>query len=166
MTKIFLLVRHSKAEDRNNITNDIDRPLSDEGIADSFQMATLLLNSGIIPDVILASSAARAIHTAHIFLQILNISEKKLIISENLYYSASKTILDQISDLPDTINCVMVVAHNPGISALVRSLSSGRANFMVNSQMAIMKFEIEKWHQLHEQKPVVFWTHKPDGKSL
>ena len=166
MTKTFLLVRHSKAEDRNNMTEDIDRPLSAEGIADSFKIADILLSSGIKPDMTLVSSARRTIHTARVFQKILNIDEKDLIISRNLYYSSSKTILNQIIDIAVTINCVMVVAHNPGISDLARRLSSGRVTFMENTQVVIFEYDIVQWNQLIDQKPVSIRSYRTDGKSL
>jgi phosphohistidine phosphatase len=165
MKKTLLLVRHSKAENRNNIVNDIERPLSDEGIADSKKMGNLLLNSGIKPEMVLASSATRNIHTAQIFSGILKIPEKDVIVSGNLYYSSAKTILDHIYGLPDAINCVMVVAHNPGISDLARELSSGRVTFMVNTQILIMEYDIDHWYQFGEQKPMSFLVHRPGGKS-
>ena len=164
MTRTFILVRHSKAEDRNNLKNDTDRPLTAEGIADTFKMADTLLNSGIKPDTILASTAERAIHTARIFMEVLNIPESDLIVTGKLYYSSAKTILDQVFGLPDTVNCVMCVAHNPGISDLARSISAGRVFFMGNTQMVIARYDIDQWHQMRGQKPGSFSSYKPDGK--
>ena len=66
MSKTLILVRHSKAESRDQSLSDINRPITEEGKADSYTMANLLLRSGIKPDLIIACMAARASQTARI----------------------------------------------------------------------------------------------------
>ncbi len=166
MSKTIILVRQGKAEDQSTRANDKERPLEPEGIADSIKMATILSSLGIKPGMILTSSADRAVHTARIFLKHLDINEKNLTITRNLYYSPAKGILDQIAGSPDEIGCIMVVAHNPGISELARNLTSGRVIYMGNTQMVIAEYELDNWNQLGEHKPVSFKSFRPDGKVL
>ncbi|MBA4321990.1 MAG: histidine phosphatase [Odoribacter sp.] len=161
MTKTLILVRHSKAESRDNSVNDFERSLTMEGKADSKKMATFLLVAGIKPDFIVTSSAVRALETATIFAEILTTPAEKLIPTRKLYYCSAKTILDQIYRLPETLDCILVVAHNPGISDLTRGLSSGRGFFMDNTQVTILEYNMEHWYQIDEQKPVTFISQKP-----
>jgi phosphohistidine phosphatase len=158
MFKTLILIRHSKAENRNPSVSDIDRPLTEEGRADSFKMANLLLRSGFKPDFILGSSAIRASQTVEIFSKVLNI--KDISLSRKLYYCSAKIIMDHIVGLPDNLECVIVVGHNPGISDLIRGLSSGRAFYMDNTHIIILEYEIEQWHQVGNNKPVVFQNHR------
>jgi phosphohistidine phosphatase len=123
-------------------------------------MARFLFRRGNTPDLIISSNAARARQTAEIFVKDLNISEKNLRLTEKLYYSSAKTILDHIYVLDDKINTVLLVGHNPGISDLVRGLSSGRESFMENTQVVIFNYEIEKWHQLDEVNLIDFHSHR------
>jgi phosphohistidine phosphatase len=156
MTKILILVRHSKPESRVGSFKDFERSLTMEGISDSGKMAGFLLNSAIIPDIILTSSAKRAIETSLIFAKTLNISDKNIISTRNLYYSSANTILDQIYGLSDTINCLMIIAHNPGISELSRGLSAGGSFYMENTQVSILEYEIDNWPRINDEKPLSF----------
>lgn len=160
MAKTLVLVRHSKAEERGLKTSDINRPLTEKGKADTFRMADFLLKTGIEPDLILSSTATRAKQTAEIFLKSFRLMENNLNLSKTLYYSTAKTILDHLYVLPETVNTVIVVAHNPGISDLARGLSSGQAGFMENTQASILKYEIEKWYQLGDNRPSFIKSHK------
>jgi phosphohistidine phosphatase len=156
MTKILILVRHSKPENRVSSLKDFERSLTSEGISASDKMARFLLESGIIPDLILTSSAKRAIETSRIFSEILKIGEKNIIPIRNLYYSPANTILDQIYGLPDTVNCLMIVAHNPGISELSRRLSAGSSFYMDNTQVSLLEYEIDQWARINDEKPLKF----------
>lgn len=161
MIKTLLLIRHSKTESRNGSIIDFERSLTSEGKSDSRKMAKFLLDSGIIPDIIITSSATRAFETTAIFAEVFNTSEENITATRKLYYCSAKTILDQIYGLPEKINCVMVVAHNPGISDLTRGLSAGEAFFMDNTQVTILKYDMEHWYQIDEKKPVTFLTQRP-----
>jgi phosphohistidine phosphatase len=161
MIKTFILVRHSKAEDRDNKGNDIVRPLTDKGKTDTFKIANLLIKSGIKPDLVLSSTATRAVQTVKIFSEVLKIHEKHLDFTRKLYYSSSKTMLDFLYGLPDACNCVMIVAHNPGISDLVRGLTSGKIYFMENTRTVVLEFNIEHWHQVNDSTPSSIKSYNP-----
>lgn len=156
MKKTLILIRHSKAEIRDNASNDFNRSLTDEGKADSLRMADFLKNNGISPDLIITSSAARAYETAMILANTFNTSEKNISSTKKLYYCSAKTILDQLFGLSESLNCVIVVAHNPGISDLTRGLSEGRSFFMDNTQVSFMEFSIDHWYQIGDIKPAKF----------
>jgi phosphohistidine phosphatase len=160
MPKTLILVRHSKAENRNNLFGDIKRPLTKEGKADSLKIANLLLRSGIKPDFILSSSATRASQTTEIFSNVLKTETKNIRISRKFYYCSSKYILDHIVGIKEDINCVLIVAHNPGISDLARGLSSGRECYMDNTQVIILEYDIDHWYQVVDHNPVVFQNHR------
>jgi phosphohistidine phosphatase len=160
MRKTLILIRHSNAESRDQSSGDINRPLTEEGRADSYKMANLILRSGIKPDLILASLAARASQTAIIFAEVLRTEAGCIKISRKFYYCPAQTIADNVSGLPDNIKCVIVVAHNPGISELARILSSGRVLYMDNTHVIILEFDIDHWHQFADRKPILFQSHR------
>lgn len=160
IVKTLILIRHSKAENRDHAISDINRPLTEEGRAESYKMADLLLNSGIRPDLILSSSATRAVQTAEIFSKVLETDPVNLNLSRKLYYCSAKTMLDHIVGLPNNIKCLLVVAHNPGISDLARGLSSGKEFFMDNTQVIVLDYEIDQWYQVGDHKPVAFQSHR------
>lgn len=166
MTKKLLLVRHSKAGTRKTTSGDFERPLTSDGVTESYEMANLLRKSGIKPDIILSSSAARAAHTAEIFSSILNVPKESLNLTRMLYYGSAKTILDHLYGLPSDVNCVMVVTHNPGISELARGLSSGEIIFMENTQLVVLDYDIDEWYQFDEMKPASLKSLRPGMESF
>jgi phosphohistidine phosphatase len=153
MVKTLILIRHSKPENRDSSSNDFDRSLTNEGKSDSMKMGNFLFRMGIIPDFIITSSAVRAYETALILGSFFRMDKKSIIATRKLYYGSAKTLLDQISGLPNKISCPLVVAHNPGISDLTRSLTSGRSFFMDNTQVTLLNYEIEYWFQIVNYKP-------------
>jgi phosphohistidine phosphatase len=161
MIKTLILVRHSKAENRGSSVSDFNRSLTAEGNADSLKMANFLCDAGIIPDFIVTSSATRAFETAMIFASVYETNKKNILATRTLYYCSSKTILDQIYGLPDTVDCIMVVAHNPAISDLNRKLSDGKSSYMDNTQVSILEYEMENWYNIDEHKPITFRTKRP-----
>jgi phosphohistidine phosphatase len=156
MNKTLILVRHSKAENRNSSLNDFDRSLTEEGKSDTVKMGNFLLNAGIVPDFIITSSAVRAYETASIFADVFKTDTKNIKSTRNLYYCSAKTLLDQIYGLPETINCLLVVSHNPGISDLTRGLSAGKSFYMDNTQVTFLTYDIKHWYQVGEVKPARF----------
>jgi phosphohistidine phosphatase len=156
MTRKLILVRHSKAQNRQSSVNDFERSLTEEGKDDSRKMAEFLKKEGIRPDVLVTSSAARAFETATILAEVFGTEEKNILTSRKLYYCSAKTILDQIYGLRESLSCVMIVAHNPGISDLTRGLSAGKFFFMDNTQVTVLEFDMEQWHQVDVIKPAKF----------
>jgi phosphohistidine phosphatase len=166
MIKTLILVRHSKAENRYNSANDFERSLTIEGKADSKKMATFLFESGIIPDIILTSSASRAIETAMIFSNVFKTPEKNIKASRKLYYCPAKIIFSQIYDLPETVDCIMIVAHNPGISELASELLAYKSFYMENTQVIILSYDTGQWYKLDEKEPVTFRSLRPPEITL
>ena len=166
MTKTLILIRHSKTENRDSSLADFNRSLTDEGRSDSMKMGNFLLQSGIVPDLIVTSSAVRAYETSTILADVFKTDKENIIATRQLYYSTAKTILDQICGLNDTINCLMVVAHNPGISDLSRGLSSGKSSYMENTQVILIEFDIKNWFQIDGQKIISFRSLKPNEITL
>jgi len=156
MIKTLILVRHSKAENRDSSIKDFNRSLTPEGKADSMKMANFLNDAGIIPDSIITSSATRAFETAMILADALKTDRKNFLPTKTLYYSSAKTILDQIYGLNEGIGCVLIVAHNPGISELTKGLSSGQVFYMDNTQVSILEYKMEHWYQIDDIKPIKF----------
>jgi phosphohistidine phosphatase len=158
-------VRHSKTEDRDSALSDFNRSLNEEGKSDTVKMGKFLLNAGIVPDLIITSSAKRAYETAHSLSDIFNIEEENFRVTKKLYYCSAKTILNQICGVPETVKNLLIVSHNPGISDLSRGLSENRSFYMDNTQVIILTYEIERWSGVGESKPVRFESHSIKGIS-
>jgi len=120
--KILHIVRHGKAlQDFFSIRDD-DRPLIEKGIVNSEAAAKKLYAQYPTPDLIISSHAARALHTAHIFARVMDYPHYKVQVNEKLYSDGEKEVYAIIKKLPDNIESVMIVGHNPDLSYVAHSL--------------------------------------------
>ena len=62
--KTLLVLRHAKSSWKNATLADYERPLNKRGKRDAPRMGELIKQEGIVPDLIISSSAERALATA------------------------------------------------------------------------------------------------------
>lgn len=117
--KRLLLLRHGEAEPAGASASDFDRPLTARGRAQALQAAQRLRQGHCIPDTILASPALRARETATILAAHLE-QLQALRYEPSAYPGAPEALLQLIHAVPDRIETLLLVGHNPGLSALAR----------------------------------------------
>lgn len=157
MKRTVVLVRHGKACSLDAFDKDIDRVLIERGVNDGYLVAKKILESGIKPDVILTSPAARASHTALIFTRVMNTGTGIIKINENLYYGSASEMINEISELSEEVNTVAVFGHNPAISDLADLLTNGATNFLPTSGVAIINYEMGKWNRIKKSDPTDYY---------
>lgn len=79
--KELILVRHAKSDWGSEVLKDIDRPLNERGYRDAYFMSNWFVKEKAKPQVIVSSSATRALSTAMIFARIMDADVKKIRIS-------------------------------------------------------------------------------------
>lgn len=114
--KTVVLVRHAKSSWAHPQMRDFDRPLNDRGLNDAPMMGKLMHDLGLIPDLILSSTAERAHTTAYLFAQQLQIDPETIALRDELYHAPPATFYEVLQQLNDQFNTVYVFAHNNGIS--------------------------------------------------
>lgn len=142
--KILVVVRHGKAVWSEG-AGDHERVLDEEGRADAVKLGALLREEGIVPELVLSSTAVRAATTAALIVE--GLGEAKSIIEEKeaLYNATAETILSVVQGIDEFQNVVMVVGHNPGISNFVSLITDGGAMNMGTCDVAIIGLEIRDW---------------------
>jgi phosphohistidine phosphatase len=121
-SKRLTLVRHANAEHDADV-RDFERPLSRKGQNEAVEMARRFLERGLIPDLILASAATRTRETAETFAKILGVAARLVQTEEALYLAEGDAILAAIRAVGPRVGHLMVIGHNPGISAAAISLA-------------------------------------------
>lgn len=150
--RYLILMRHAKSDWGDPSLSDHDRPLNSRGQKDSPRMAGWLAEQSCIPDVVLSSSSSRTRETLALMCEQWG-EEPTVSFTDSLYLAAPDSILDCIrSDALDS-RCLMVLAHNPGISYLA-SLLAGRSIEMPTAAVAVFKVDLDDWHNLRESTPV------------
>jgi phosphohistidine phosphatase len=120
--KRLSLVRHANAEQDADV-RDFERPLSRKGRGEAEEMARRFLEREQVPDLILASAAVRTRETAEIFARVLSVPARLLQAEDSLYLADGDHILTAIRGVGPRVGHLMVIGHNPGISAAAISLA-------------------------------------------
>lgn len=115
MKRIYLS-RHAKSSWNDLSLSDHDRPLNKRGLRDAPMMAEKV--SSLIPavDILVSSSAKRALETSEYFAKALKF--KKITTESKLYHAGPSEILEVIGDLPSEYDSAFLFGHNPGFTFL------------------------------------------------
>lgn len=140
MSVSLALVRHAKSDWGDPSLDDHDRPLNARGLRDAPVMAQRLAGSGFRPDAIIASTALRAATTADFFSGRFGIPVD---LQERLYGAPPAVLLRAAAET--RARAVIVVAHDPGMSALAADLSGGAIGHMPTCAVATFTWEDSSW---------------------
>ena len=157
--KILLTIRHAKSSWANSGQKDYDRPLNDRGRRDAPAIGAWLKAQKIAPDLIIASTAARAAETARLIASALGYPEAKIHWEDKLYHASPTTITEVVREISAEVNTAFIVAHNPGITQFASELDG---NFpiphMPTCAIAGAELKAEDWRFFvpGENKTVLF----------
>lgn len=122
--KQLLVMRHGKSDWHAGAATDHARPINARGVAAARSMGRHLTSSDLAPDVVLTSSALRARTTAELAAEAGGWSVP--VEAVDAFYDASvDTVLARIARVPDEVDRLMVVGHQPTWGALVWRLTGG-----------------------------------------
>lgn len=147
--KTLLVLRHAKSSWSNAHLADHDRPLNSRGKEDAPRMGRLLEREGLVPDLIISSSAERALRTAE-FAAIAAGYDAEIEVTRQLYHAEPEEYSEVLNGVKDSHDRVMVVGHNPGIEDLVEQLG-GQYQRMPTGALAQIELAINSWKELGEE---------------
>jgi phosphohistidine phosphatase len=146
--KTLLLMRHAKSSWKHPDMKDIERPLNKRGEKDAPRMGKLLLEQELVPQLILCSSAVRARKTVEAVVEKSGYRGEVMYL-DSFYLAEPSVYLDVLRVLPDNLERVMLVGHNPGLEAVLQMLS-GRVESLPTAAIAYISLAIEHWNQVEE----------------
>jgi len=119
--KYISIWRHAKADRPELYANDYDRPLTERGQRDAARMGALLVRIEPALDLIISSPAARTAQTVQALVAQLNGAIEPQWHAA-AYLAAADTLLEMIKALPEEVQHVVLVGHNPGMEELASGL--------------------------------------------
>ncbi|MCB0173699.1 MAG: histidine phosphatase family protein [Anaerolineae bacterium] len=123
--KTILLLRHAKSDWGSPNLADFDRPLAKRGLDDAPRMGDVLINFDLTPDKILSSPAKRAQQTAELVAKACGY-KKSIEWHDSFYGGDSEDLIGAICRLPETVERVMLVGHNPIMEITAATLLLGQ----------------------------------------
>lgn len=149
--KHLILMRHAKSSWDNSDLDDHERPLNARGVAGAAKMGEWLKNLNLKPDHGIVSDAVRAQQTWSGVLNI--IGDVRATHTREMYLAGPDGMLDLIQKAPDAAQTVMLVGHQPGMSALTQLLADGSEPAMrtraygafTTGATAVLDIPVETW---------------------
>ncbi len=149
----LLLLRHGKSSWNTDVT-DFYRPLKNRGKEAAQQIGDWLHNEMLVPDLILSSSATRAIATANEVANMTGVTEITEV--DDIYQSTVEGLLRILSNIPEQHNRTLIVGHNPGLEGLLLYLTTVSEQYYQEGKLlptgtiAVLNMP-NNWNQLEQE---------------
>tara|TARA_B100000683_G_C12491732_1_gene554769 strand:- start:15 stop:506 length:492 start_codon:yes stop_codon:yes gene_type:complete len=143
MKKITLL-RHGNSLFQDSSTNDWSRPLSPEGEKECHDVAKFIKDCHPLPSKIISSNARRTIETVKILLEKNKWDSEILNVDKELYLASANLLTEKIQSQSESINDLIIVGHNPGLSELSSSLLK-QSIYLPTSGCVSLNINLDLW---------------------
>jgi phosphohistidine phosphatase len=117
----LLLLRHAKSAWPDDV-QDHERPLAPRGRRDAPAAGRWLRDAGLVPDLVLCSTARRARETWQLAAENLG-ADPKTVFEERVYGAASAELLDLARQTPPDVATLLIVGHDPAMQRAVLELA-------------------------------------------
>ncbi len=148
--KTLYIARHAKSSWDDLSASDHDRKLLPTGKKRTKRVAQWLKEQGVLPDKIISSTAVRAYETARLLAKGMGFPEEKIEKTRQLYGADPDDVFSLLFALPDRVEKVMVVGHNPGFTDLVNLFlkDNRQIDNLPTSGVAAVTFDTDRWEKL------------------
>jgi len=143
MKKITLL-RHGDSLFQDSSANDWSRPLSPEGEKECNDVAKFIKDCHPLPSKIISSNARRTIETVKILLEKNKWDSEILNVDKELYLASANLLTKKIQSQSESINDLIIVGHNPGLSELSSSLLK-QSIYLPTSGCVSLNINLDLW---------------------
>ena len=157
--KRLALLRHAEAEAARPGLPDVERELTVRGRTEALDAARCVTMAGLRIDALLVSPAVRTRETAIILAAELDISHE-LRFEPALYLGSLEALWLPLRGCQESLSTVLMVGHNPALSALARQFHRGGGNLELRTAgLCSIEFEEDAtWRDLRPESATVFTT--------
>ncbi len=141
--KTLYIMRHTQKDESNPEQYDYDVELTQKGLKDSQIIAQKLKDNSILPDLIVSSPAMRTRQTAEIVAKTLKY-RKNIMYNEVIYQAFVNEIVESITYTFDTVDSLLIIGHNPSLTALAITFTEFKEEIKMGSIVKI-EFDCNSW---------------------
>lgn len=146
--RTLLFMRHAWSVVTQPGQTDSERSLTTRGRLEAPMVARALRQRGVHPEFIVSSPAVRALTTARLVAEELQLAHDAILLEPALYEASAEHYLDIVNGLPDVMRSVLLVGHNPGLTEFVNVLAPGAVGEMPPSGIAVIGIDRDRWSQV------------------
>jgi len=150
--KTVYIMRHGKSSWDDYTIGDHERKLLETGVKRSLRIAGFMKAKNISPQLIISSTAHRALDTARIVADVIAYDKDKIKCSENLYHATVDDVFAELYELDNEIESVMIFGHNPCFTDFVNVFVKPEIDNLPTSGLAAISFKNDKWEEITNSK--------------
>lgn len=147
MHRKLYIIRHGKSSWESEV-RDMDRPLTERGVRNSYDMAERLAKNGMIPEKVYSSTGIRALHTAVIMARVWNLPDQDLSVRASLYMSGSSEVDMLLAEIPDEVESAAIFGHNPAWTAYANRFMNHSIDNIPTAGVVILTFDTDSWNEI------------------
>ncbi|QIX61884.1 histidine phosphatase family protein [Hymenobacter lutimineralis] len=159
--KTLYLMRHAKSSWSFDDLSDHDRPLNDRGRDDAPTMGRALAGRQIQLDLLISSTAVRALSTAALVAKEVQYPHEKIQVEELIYRADPLGLLAIVRAFPDEAESALLVGHNNTITDFANLLSPSPIPEMPTAAVVCLKFSIDRWQDLDRTNAEYYFFDAP-----
>jgi phosphohistidine phosphatase len=159
--RTLYLCRHAKSSWADAGMRDHDRPLNERGFRNAPFMAKEFGARQEPVDLLMSSTALRAITTARSFANELRIDQTSIIQDASIYHADVPTLMNVINGLPANADRVMLFGHNPGFTQLLDHLTGAGVANIPTCGLVCIDMGIDDWRGASRHLGTVRWYDYP-----
>lgn len=111
-------------------------------------MASRILNRNQVPELIVSSSALRALTTARHFAQVWDKPVEQIKQERAIYEANVKTLLQIVNQLDNKYQRVAMFGHNPGFTDFANYLADADIHNIPTCGTVLIEFPVDDWAQV------------------
>ncbi len=159
MSRQLILLRHAKAI-WGAANEDVARELNPTGVAEAGRVGDWLKTQHIIPDIVICSTARRAVQTCEIVAKTVGLDQASIQFEQGLYLAEYSALLAMLQKLASRYHTVMLVGHNPGLEDLAIAISKTKLPRTFAGELLatanLLQFSLpDDWHHLDGQSEMM-----------
>ncbi len=145
MKRLWLL-RHAKSSWEEAGLTDHDRPLSPRGRKAAKRLRRWARDNAVRPELVLCSTALRARSTIDRIVD--GLGSPEVLFEGGLYQATPVELLERLRRVPDRIETLLVVGHNPELQELAGLVAPPGPDALPTGALAELALGIEDWADL------------------
>lgn len=149
--KTLYLVRHGKSSWEHDLP-DHKRPLKKRAINDAALVINALQKHLNHEVKLYSSKAVRALETAKMFKQQLQVKDSDFTVLENLYTFNEQDLMQVILGLDDREDHIMIFGHNPAFTGVANYLGDDFIDNVPTTGLVCISFQQDTWKEVSEGK--------------
>lgn len=146
--KSLLLLRHAKSSWKDPELADHDRPLNKRGKRNAPRMGEFIAAEGLLPDLLVSSTAVRAQQTARLVADHCGYGDP-ILTADELYPTTVPGCVSVLKMVRDDVGSVLLVAHNPGLEEFAEHLC-GQYERMQTCVLMRFAVLLDRWSDFTE----------------